>query len=88
MPDKPQWKHDCTKCRFLGQTIGGKRLVDLYVCESVLENDATLIARYSDEDSDYAACPSTSMAHPNGHAELFAAKALYEESLNVPEVAT
>ena len=84
MTDKPHWKHDCDKCKLLGHTIGGKHMVDLYACESVLTGEVTLIARYSDEGSDYASCPSQ-YAHAEGHAELFAAKALYEESLNVPQ---
>lgn len=84
MSPTPKWKHDCTKCKFLGQTIGGMKLVDLYVCESHYFLP-TLVARYGDDGPEYLST-HPSYAHANGHAELFAAKALYEESLNLPAI--
>lgn len=74
----PQWKHYCPKCKLLGQTIGGKHLVDLYVCDTMRPDTPTLLARYSDEDSDYASIMAGS-AHPHGHSELFAAQAIWEK---------
>lgn len=75
MNGKPSWEHDCPTCRFLGTTIGNKRSVDLYVHEGPTE--VTLLARYSSDPPDYASCPSQ-YAHANGHAELFAALALWK----------
>lgn len=75
---KPQWKHDCTNCRFLGLTIGGGHLADLYVCEGSDpgDRDPTILARFSDEGSDYLSCPLEG-AHPGGHSELWAAASIY-----------
>lgn len=75
MSDKPQWEHDCEACIFLGSAIGGKHHVDLYAHESP-SGRVELIARYGDDGPDYAST-ELSMARPNGHAELFCAKALY-----------
>jgi hypothetical protein len=75
----PTWKHDCNRCKFLGQTIGGKHVVDLYVCETSPERSPTLVARYSDEGPDYASIDAN-YAHANGHSELFAAAWLWRKS--------
>lgn len=72
-----RWKHDCDKCRFLGQCIGGGHLVDLYVC-----GDA-LVARYSDEGSHYYST-LIGYATPTGHAELWAARSLVEKNFAEP----
>ena len=63
---KPQFQHDCDKCEFLGSFDYQGCLVDgsiadftadLYVCRGVRNlgrgKDDTLIARLSDEGSDY-----------------------------------
>ena len=56
-------------------------MVDLYYCEAV--GGDTLIARYGDDGPEYLST-TVGMAHPNGHSELFAAQALYEQSHNLP----
>lgn len=66
---KPHWKHDCEECIFLGTTIGGGQLVDLYV------HGDTLISRRSDEGADYFSAPRE-VVHPTGHSELWAAHSL------------
>lgn len=62
----PKYQHDCTKCKYLGRTIGNGKIVDLYV-----HND-TLIARYGDDGPDYYS-GLVGYISPNGHAELFVA---------------
>lgn len=76
---QPTHEHDCTECVFLGTTIGGGRIHDLYYHASVTGGDDTLIARRSSEGADYSSCP-VSFARPNGTAELWAAKALWEKA--------
>ena len=61
---KAQYKHDCTTCIFLGRDIipqGEKpsQFVDLYLHQDNVEN--SLIARYSDEPSDYWTMDISSM---------------------------
>lgn len=57
----PFFSHDCPCCTFLGaRRIGWKR-EDMYVCKEGTD-EATLIRRYSDKDSDYSAVPVT-LAH-------------------------
>jgi hypothetical protein len=73
----PKFAHYCNKCQFLGQTIGNKRIVDLYACETSPLDGPSLVARYSDKDSDYASC-NIQYARPEGHAELWAAKELWQ----------
>ena len=80
---KPDWKHDCARCKFLGQTIGGNKAVDLYYCDSMGGKLTTLIARYGNDGPDYLSA-HPQYVQPNGHSELFAAKALWEESQNLP----
>jgi len=70
---KPHWKHDCTRCKFLGATIGGGRLTDLYQC------GYTLIARFSDDGPDYYSLEGNYI-NPHGHAELFVAKYLADRT--------
>mgnify|MGYP000101909513 CR=1 FL=1 len=48
--EKPQFEHDCSHCTFLGRFDDG-RPCDLYWCQGLIET--TVIARYSDEGSDY-----------------------------------
>jgi hypothetical protein len=79
--DKPTWQHDCDKCRFLGCTIGGGRMVDCYVCNEDYARKQgrapTIVARFSDEGRDYYSS-TFDYIHPGGHSELWAAKALYQ----------
>ncbi len=78
MKSSPKYQHDCTSCIFIGQTIGGKVTVDLYYHgPNFLVSHGTLIARVSDEGSNYLSCP-VELARPSGHSELWAAKALFE----------
>lgn len=78
----PKWKHDCDKCRFLGQTIGGRHISDLYVCDtSGPDMSPTLIARYGDDGPEYLSMDSN-YAHANGHSELFVAAHLWRKSEN------
>ena len=46
---KPKWKHDCDKCRFLGGVFLPYGQLDWYVCGTT---DRTVVARFSDEQSD------------------------------------
>jgi hypothetical protein len=47
---KPLYKHDCPACKFLGQDDTGTQ--DIYFCPQG-GFDPTIIARFSDEDSNY-----------------------------------
>jgi hypothetical protein len=87
MGNKPEWKHDCKGCKFLGQTIGGGRLVDCYVCSQGNLQMATLVARFGNDGPEYYST-DPNFAHPSGHAELFAARAMWEESQNDPDYPT
>lgn len=71
----PTWKHDCIKCKFLGQTIGGGKIFDLYV------HGDTVLARFSNTGEDYYSILAT-LAHPNGHAELWAAASILKQQSN------
>ncbi len=68
-------KHDCDNCSYLGETIGGGKMFDLYHCTSRASGSVTLIARYG-EDGDYYSSP-INYIRPDGHAELFVALAMY-----------
>lgn len=51
--NKPQFKHDCNDCKFLGRyTTPSGVACDLYFCPQG-GRIPTVIARYSDEGSDY-----------------------------------
>ncbi len=51
MKANPVWEHDKTCCKFLGTVLNaGDKLVDLYYCPT---GGPTVIARYSNEPSDY-----------------------------------
>jgi hypothetical protein len=69
---KPEWKHDCTKCRLVGQTIGGGRLVDLYLCGE------SLVARYGSEGNQYYSS-LRGYPRPDGHAELWALESMLRD---------
>ena len=89
----PAHTHDCTECVYLGQCIGGGKLVDLYYHAN--PRHVTLIARYGDEASEYLSIDEDYVT-PTGHAELWAAATLFrarqeqgEETINtddIPEV--
>jgi hypothetical protein len=75
---KPEFRHDCKKCEFLGRTIGGGKMFDLYVhMPSLSLYGPTLIARYGNEGSEYYSGPIEYIS-AYGHAELFVAKHLFE----------
>lgn len=48
--DKPRYTHDCYVCSFLGQY----KEYDLYFCSRMSLIDTTVIARFSNEEGDYA----------------------------------
>lgn len=78
--EQPKYKHDCKFCTFLGRTIGRGHAVDLYFHPAVGHLIyGSVIARFSDEGSDYVSC-LIQYVHPEGHAELWAAKDLAIES--------
>jgi hypothetical protein len=72
----PPWQHDCDRCRYLGQTIGGGRIVDLYVHDE--SDPPTLIARFGSNGPDYLSTPA-GYARASGHSELLAAAHLWRE---------
>ena len=80
----PKYKHDCMRCHFLGQTIGGQRIHDLYVCAPNPERSPTLVARFGDDGPDYLSI-SANYVNPNGHAELFIASHLWLAELKEEE---
>lgn len=73
----PLYEHDCENCVFLGQTIGGGRISDLYFCPTE-PFEGSVIARFSSEGSDYESCP-WHLARPEGYAELWVARTLAEQ---------
>lgn len=77
--DKPTWNHDCDKCRFLGSTIGGGRIVDCYVCNEAYHAERgtrpSLVARFGNDGPDYYSS-HVGMTLPTGHAELWAADSM------------
>lgn len=72
--DHKHYAHDCKACVFLGCTIGGGRMVDLYYHES--PSHVTLIARYGSDGPEYLSTHHD-YARPRGHAELWAAATLF-----------
>lgn len=48
---KPKFEHDCESCKFLGHFYGH----DVYTCEN------SVIARYSNEPSEYSSMPVSSL---------------------------
>jgi len=63
LADRPVYRHDCPACQWLG-TIGFdaplsdgssiRKQADLYVCQQETPANSTLLARFSDTDSDYS----------------------------------
>ena len=73
----PRYKHDCTRCRFLGHTIGGMRIHDLYVCDTLgPDRSPTVIARYGNDGPEYLST-NVNWANADGHSELFVAAYLW-----------
>ena len=61
----PRYKHDCTRCEFLGQ----HESFDVYRCPTGLLG-ATYIARESDAEPDYAAWPEKLLlGTPSAHQD-------------------
>ena len=54
---KPNYKHDCNECIFLGHHTEHGKPVDLYFHEYEPTGYITFIGRYSSEGSDYASKP-------------------------------
>ncbi len=52
---RPKFKHDCGTCRFLGRLDG----VDCYIHPMEGIDMVTLVARRSDDDTDYISCSYT-----------------------------
>jgi hypothetical protein len=50
----PRFQHDCSDCTFLGYGFYQRAPVDWYVCKVPQDGLRTVIARRSDELSDYA----------------------------------
>jgi hypothetical protein len=75
----PKYTHDCTNCKFLGNTIGGGQIHDLYLCSRGPElHEQTLVARYSDDGPGYKSITRNAV-RPGGHAELWAAESMANE---------
>jgi len=51
---KPKWKHDCTKCRYLGSMSMSRGFADWYECEGT---DRSVVARFSEDGPDYWSMP-------------------------------
>jgi hypothetical protein len=51
----PQFLHDCQNCEFLGRAEINLIKADIYFCKCGIRR-GTLIARLSDQDSDYISC--------------------------------
>ncbi len=70
---KPQYKHDCKSCVFLGNLLAGGKAADLYFCPQ--HGMPTVIARYSNELGDYSS--GLTFGHPEtgNIAELMVARA-------------
>lgn len=49
---KPQWKHDCTACTYIGSMHMHNHTSDWYVCSD------SVIARRSDDGPDYWSMPT------------------------------
>jgi hypothetical protein len=60
---KPRYQHDCLGCKYCGQI----NEYDIYVCSNS-DHDVSVIARSSDEGSDYWSSPLSLMLPPYGIA--------------------
>jgi hypothetical protein len=75
MPEIPQYDHDCTACRFLGRfhlNASGytERDYDLYVCPKIGVFGDELVARHSDEGSEYLSCSTHWYVEYGNHPAL------------------
>lgn len=86
---KPAYRHDCEACQYIGQTIGGGKLVDLYAHRSTrlgdISRDASLIARYGDDGPEYWSAVSQMISADTCHAELLVAKVIWENLIRTIE---
>lgn len=73
----PEHEHDCNVCELLGKTIGGGRIVDLYIHKN-RQRPHTLVARYGNISNEYYSC-EYGRVHPTGHSELWAAQCIAKE---------
>lgn len=60
--DKPEYRHDCDSCRFVGNLYGrevneAQRSYDVWVCPSRSGLGGSLIARYGNDGPEYASWP-------------------------------
>src|SRR3990167_2809320 len=62
--NKPKYQHDCDECVFLG-TFQNEQDTDLYWCGEKKGILPTVIARFSDEGSDYASGMCFGRIHAN-----------------------
>lgn len=66
--DVPIFEHDCNNCDFLGVSVDGNTVYDLYYCDT----EETVIARYSNNGADYMS--GMVFARPDGNKQLYEAK--------------
>jgi len=87
---KPQFKHDCDSCKFLGiiySSSSEAKEADVYFCNPVNNPlTATLVIRFSSEGSDYFSSDLTILFHlmwTSVHAEEYrvALKLLFKSKL-------
>ena len=88
--DEPKYLHDCANCKFLGLWVGSpKDIRDLYIC--IHKKDASLIARYGNDGSDYWSAPlgvaMMYMYDPKMEYVHTAFKRAIQEKLLTPEMA-
>jgi hypothetical protein len=70
--EKPKFKHDCKKCRFLGSY----KEYDLYSCADY--NSTTLISRFGDRGGDYH---SLDIECSSSHEGFVEAKRRFKEKI-------
>ena len=88
--DVPQYEHDCDRCKFLGLYYDTpKKRYDLYIC--IYGNNATIIARFSNDGSDYWSADlsiAIRMSCDGNHEfARIAIKRAIQEKLITPEMA-
>lgn len=66
--DAPLWRHDCTRCEFLGRYLFDGEWFDLYHCDQAI-GGPTVIARFSDQGRDYCSGLCFGQAHAAAEEE-------------------